>query len=69
MNAANITNRFTYHPPKGSQPERYADLRGKARSLAEHIDYDCPESREKELALVNLEQAVFWANASIARNE
>ena len=29
----------------------------------------CPDSRELSLALTNLEQAVFWANASIARNE
>jgi hypothetical protein len=28
----------------------------------------CPESREKSLAITNLEQAVMWANAAIARN-
>jgi hypothetical protein len=28
-----------------------------------------PESREQSLALTNLEQAVMWANAAIARRE
>ncbi len=29
----------------------------------------CPESREKSLAITNLQQSVMWANASIAINE
>jgi hypothetical protein len=32
------------------------------------IDNNCPDSREKSLAMTNLEQAVMWANAAIARN-
>ena len=28
-----------------------------------------PQSREQSLALTNVEQAIFWANAAIARNE
>lgn len=28
-----------------------------------------PTSREQELALTKLEEAIMWANASIARNE
>lgn len=61
--------RFTYHAPKGTQPERYEMLRSEAKSLAKFIVNACPESREKNLALTNLEQAIFWANASIARRE
>lgn len=62
-------NRFTYHKPKEGQPEKYEALREKAKELAYLIDELCPKSREQALALTNLEQAVFWANASIARNE
>lgn len=29
----------------------------------------CPDSRELSTALTKLEEAVFWANAAIARNE
>lgn len=64
-----LKNNFTYHPPKGDQPKRYEILRAKALELAEMIDELVPESREKSLAMTNLEQTVMWANAGIARNE
>lgn len=64
-----IENRFTYHPPKDGQPEKYERLRDYAKGLAYQIDANCPHSREKSLALTNLEEAVMWANAAIARNE
>jgi hypothetical protein len=62
-----LENRFTYHPPKPGQVEAYQELRDKARELAELFAQACPESREQALAHTNLEQAVFWANAAIAR--
>jgi len=64
-----IDKRFTYHSPKGSQPERYVALRNKARELAMDILAKTPTSREQSLALTALEEAVMWANAAIARNE
>lgn len=64
-----ILNRFTYHPPKGDQAARYNHLRAVARSLALDIASTCPPSRERSIALTKLEEAVMWANASIARNE
>jgi len=59
--------RFTYHPPKGDQPERYAKLGVKLRELADLIAEICPESHEQVLAMERLEEARMWANASIAR--
>lgn len=59
--------RFTYHSPKDGQPEKYSVLRNTAKSLAQLIVSETPESREQSLALTALEEAVFWANASIAR--
>lgn len=67
MDSADIGNRFTYHKPSGDQPDRYEKLRAKGREFAELINDLCPESREKSLAVTQLEQAVMWANASIAR--
>ena len=64
-----IENNFKYHAPKEGQPEKYTALREKAKELAYLIDELCPDSREKSLAITNLEQATMWANASIARNE
>lgn len=69
MTKADLDNRFTYHPPKPGQLERYQKLREKAKELAEMIEAECPSCREQSLALTNLEQSVFWANACIARNE
>lgn len=62
-------NIFTYHSPKPGQPERYEELREKAKELARLIEVKCPDSREKSLAITNLQQSIMWANASIAINE
>ncbi len=64
-----IGKAFTYHAPKDDQPARYVELRANAKELAELMTAMCPPSRELSLALTNLEQAVMWANAAIARNE
>lgn len=64
-----IEKAFTYHKPKDNQPERYILLRDEAKELAYRIVKNTPPSREQSLALTNLEQAIFWANAAIARNE
>jgi hypothetical protein len=68
MTPEDLENRFTYHAPKPGQPEVYAALRAEAKALAETIDEYAPESREKSLAITKLEEAVFWANAAIARH-
>lgn len=62
-------NNFVYHAPLPGQPERYALIRDWAGKCAELLNEMCPPSRELSLAMTNLEQAVFWANAAIARNE
>ena len=64
-----LMKRFTYHPPTGDQPRRYHAVRELAKEMALEIDSLCPDSREKALAITKLEEVVFWANASIARNE
>lgn len=61
--------RFTHHPPKGDQVERYGVLRAEAHDFATRIVELTPESREQSLALTKLEEAVMFANAAIARRE
>lgn len=61
-----IHNSFTYHPPKPGQPEIYKALRDQAKELALSIHAACPSGREKSLAITKLEEAVMWANKSIA---
>jgi len=69
MTQDQLNNNFIYHAPKGDQTERYQTLRDKAKELAELINELTPSSREQSVAFTNLEQAMFWANAAIARNE
>ena len=61
--------RFTYHPPFGNQVEKYTSIRNTTWQLAEYLIKCCPDSRELSLAITKLEEAVFWANAAIARHE
>jgi hypothetical protein len=69
MTPEQLENNYSYHAPKGDQTERYQAIREKAKELATLIVETSPNSRERSLALTNLEQSVFWANAGIARNE
>ena len=69
MTTEQLENNFKYHAPKDNQPMKYDCLRKKARDFAIIVNELCPESREKSLAITNIENAVMWANASIARNE
>jgi len=65
---ADLETRFSYHAPKPGQPEKYVALRDRAKDLAYLIVELCPDSRERSLALTHLEDAIFDANASIARH-
>lgn len=64
-----IENNFTYHAPEKEQIEKYNEIRSNGKDFAYVLHFNCPESREKSLAMTNLEQAIMWANAAIARNE
>ena len=66
---SDIENRFTHHPPKGDQVERYQAIREKAKELALLIVDVSPHSREQATSLTLLDQSVMMANAAIARNE
>jgi len=63
---------YVYHPPFGDQVVRYAKIRDGMRNyLKDLLDDDCivSNSRELQLALTHCEEAVFYLNAAIARNE
>ena len=64
-----LHNRFTYHAPKDGQAVRYEAIRGELLAVARYIVRQTPASREQSLALTKLEEAMFWANAAIARND
>lgn len=64
-----LENNYTHHTPIPGQQERYEAIREKAKELAYLIKNLTLPSREQSLAQTQLETAIFWANAAIARNE
>lgn len=64
-----LDNNYKYHTPSKNQQAFYAKLREDARELAQAFEELCPDGREKSLAHTKLEEALMWANASIARND
>lgn len=65
-----LNHNLTNHAPKTDDVvASFMDIRNVAKALGETIITTCPESRERSLALTNLEQTVMWAVAAIARNQ
>ena len=69
MDEQELENRFRYHNAEPVQVQKMENIRKNFKALADLLNAMCPESREKSLAITQLEQAQFWANASIVRNE
>jgi hypothetical protein len=68
MEPGDLLNRFGYHPPMTDATVRsHERLRGAFRALAQLVDEEVPDSREKSLSITKIEEAMFWANAGIAR--
>ncbi|NKU21756.1 hypothetical protein GS907_24660 [Rhodococcus hoagii] len=64
-----MDNRFDFHPATTAEKRgEHGSIREACKQLAHFIDAHVPPSREKACALTNLEQAMMWANAAIARN-
>lgn len=62
-----IDNRFEYHPPSPEKIRQHERVRSYLRQMAHEFADSLPAGREKSLALTKLEEAMFWANAAIAR--
>lgn len=67
MQAAELDKRFDYHRPTAEKAERHARVRAACKTLAEKCDEELEEGREKSTVMARLEEVMFWANASIAR--
>ena len=62
-----LEHRFTYHPPDDQRKMRHETVRGALLETAERLNDILPPGREKSLAITKCEEAMFWANAAIAR--
>jgi len=64
-----LENRFSYHAPTTFKVGLHGVVREKLLLLAEELSEFLPDGREKSLFITKLEEAMFWANAAIARTE
>lgn len=68
--AADIVNRFAFHAATTQEKrDEHTSVRATIGKAAVSIDMRVPNGREKALALTKLEEAMFWANAALARSE
>lgn len=68
MERGTIAWNMTNHAPTPEEINVIEGLRGEFIELGELIEDICPSTRERSLAITNLEQSLMWAVASIARN-
>jgi hypothetical protein len=70
MTTDELNRRFDHHPPTGDKVTRHEAARAIVKNAAEGLSLILAgESREVSLAMTHLEEALFWANAHIARNQ
>lgn len=68
MDSEDITNRFGYHPPKSTaRVKDHEFVRDTLEVVAHKLNSLLGEGREKSTCITKLEEAMFWANASLAR--
>lgn len=68
MEQQDLQNRFSFHPATTDETRNaHGDVRDLCRELADFLNERLPEGREKSTAIYKLEEAMFWANAAIAR--
>lgn len=69
MKDGELQRRFEYHAPDARKAAKHQLLRGLFMDTASVIEEQCPEGREKSLAITKLEESLMWANAAIARGD
>lgn len=64
-----IENRFGFHEATTAEKKmEHGSIRDQVKTMAHYWNGNLPDGREKALAITKLEEAMFWANAAIARN-
>lgn len=69
MNHKRIDWDFDYHTPTAERGYLHQTVRNKLHRVALELNDLVPDGREKSLTMTKLEEAMFWANAAIARED
>ena len=67
MDSSSLKDRFSYHAPDKAKLSRHAAVRSACLEAATILEEVIPPGAERALAVRKLEEAMFWANAGIAR--
>ncbi len=62
-----LADRIRYHKPSDEGVQRIAQIRRVILEASRTVAAVVPEGREQSLAFTKLEEAMYWANAGIAR--
>lgn len=63
-----LENDFSYHSPDEDKKDLHNWVRESLKEQSKAIIAELPPGREASLFLTKMEEAMFWANAAIARN-
>ena len=68
LTLADTARIFSHHPPRTPETvSKHQEVRVGCAQLAALLDEACPDSYELKKALDKIQEAMFWANAAIAR--
>lgn len=68
MELEELASRFYPMPTSETKEQRLNVNRRKFAMIASQINCECPDSREKSLALTKLEEACMWAEKALQRD-
>lgn len=70
MTPEDIENRFAFHPASDDEKRMaHTSVRQNCLQLAQFLNDNLPEGREKSLAITKLEEVMLWGNAALARQK
>jgi len=61
-----INRRLGFHPATDETIPKFESNRAFFIDLADWLDHNLPDGREKSLALTALQEALMWSNAAVA---
>jgi hypothetical protein len=68
MSTRGLEHRFNYHPPRDERTVKaHETIREQCKAVAKYFERELGNTEEVAHAIKSLEEAMFWANASVAR--